>query len=223
MGVGAFGGFDNRSLVGFDLTPLVGQYGQIYSVTLRLTVQSMAHDGTSTLTTEVHAISAANADWVEGVGGINIGGVPGDSTWVERHRGTTPGVNGTPWAGSSGLNTPGTDYDTFVLASQSFTTAPASGTQVDFVFAGSDAELTALIDAWSVSNAGLLLFDPVNHSGTNRMIWYSRQATDSSLRPQLIVEYGDVAAVPEPGSATLALLSLLCGGGTFLGSRRRCQ
>ena len=91
------------SVLRFDVSALNGLYTSIDSITLRLYYfdDTSTGAGTAAVTTNVHAISAANRAWVEG----NSAGAAatGESTWNRRaHSSTT-------WAGSAGLGTAGTD------------------------------------------------------------------------------------------------------------------
>lgn len=192
-----------RSLISFDITTLGPQLTPLTvvdSVTMRLFLD--AFDDASIKTTQVYAVSDANANWVEGT--VNNVAEVGSSVWNQKQ------YTIANWAGSAGLSTagvglatPGIDYDSMLLASQTFTTgtAPASGSPVDFVFAGSSASLKALLDHWlNVANGGLFLRDP--NDGTlpgafDRIRYHSREAGNVLLQPQLIVEFHETA-VPEP-------------------------
>lgn len=81
---------------------------------------------------------------------------------------------------------------------------------IDFVFTGTTAQLTALIDAWLVDNVtnaqanpGLLLLQPgFNVAGPDivRMNFHTRVAADAGDRPKLIVTY---TAIPVPAGLLL--------------------
>ena len=206
----------HRSILSFDVSALSGQYSSIDSVTLRL-VSSFDASSTTTLTTQVYAVTAANQNWVEGVGNCNSNQDPGTTTWNEKQLGSTP------WAGSGGLSTPGVDYDPTLLGSASFTSVPDnlpnSGDVIDIVFTGSSAELTALIDQWLVDNVdlarpnpGLLLFDPdgsLNPTGPiERTLYHSRETATPGFEPQLIVGY-----TPASSGRCDVLLADLTGDG----------
>ncbi len=197
-----------RSILRFDVSALDGLYSSIDSITLRLYYgdDSSTGAGTAEVTTDVHAITAANRAWVEG-----------NSTWNNLAR------NSTPWAGSAGLGTAGTDYDSTVLASSTIdlSNRPAAGTAIDFTFTGTNAALTALIDAWmadnvdnSQANPGLLLRDPspTFDNTRNRFTASSTEDANAALHPQLFVNY---TVIPEPSAA------LLGGIGCLLLLRRR--
>lgn len=185
LSAGTIGSADQVTTISFDVSGLKGRYTSITSMTLRFRQRPVGgndFDSTVDVTNELHAISAVNRDWSEMT-----------STWNARKTGTA-------WAGSAGLGTAGTDYDSTLLASRTFTISnpPVAGEVIDFTFTGSDAELTALIDAWLVDNAdnsrtnpGLLLRDPspTYTASRNRSSFYSRDAVDPALHPRLIVEY----------------------------------
>jgi hypothetical protein len=203
--VGGFAGGDERAIIGFDVSALSGQFSSIEAITLRLTAGADAA-ADNTLTNQVFAISAENRDWTEGhahsCGGGANGTTVGDSTWNERHLGTSPGLNGTPWEGSAGLSTAVADYDDTLLASNAFTAIPDNlpnlGDVIDFTFTGSSTELTNLINAWlddnvtnSQPNPGLILLDPAGPSADHneRVGFLSREVSDADQRPHLIVTY----------------------------------
>ena len=182
------------SVLRFDVSALDGLYSSIDSVTLRLYYHANGGDGTAAVTTNVHAISAANRAWIEGT--HQGAAATGESTWNNLAHSSTP------WAGSAGLGTAGTDYDSTVLATYTlpgpWVDRPAAGTAIDFTFTGSSATLTALINSWMVDNVtnsqdnpGLLLRDPTPTIGNlrNRFTATSTENANAALHPQLIVEY----------------------------------
>ncbi len=192
---------DQRSVLRFDVSALDGLYTSIDSITLRLFYadDSSLNAGTAVVTTDVHAISAANRAWVEGA---STGAAqPGESTWNNLAHPSTS------WAGSAGLGTADTDYDSTVLASSTIdlSNLPADETAFDFTFTGSSAALTALIDAWLVDNVdnsqanpGLLLRDPAPtvDNTRNRFTAHSTEDANAALHPQLIVEYSTTSPPP---------------------------
>lgn len=202
-----------RSILRFDVGALDGLYTSIDSVTLRLYYadDSSTGSGTAMVTTDVHAITAANRAWIEGT---SAGAAQsGESTWNNLAH------SATPWAGTAGLGTAGTDYDSVVLASHTIdlSNRPAPGTAIDFTFTGSSAALTALIDAWMVDNVdnsqanpGLLLRDPTPTVNTkrNRFTASSTEDPNAALHPQLIVEYStststsDFSVIITPNAGT---------------------
>jgi len=217
-----FGGFDanqagrsvsapTRSLMSFNVNALAGQYDVIDSITLRLFLEGF--DDTQTKTPGIYAVNNANAAWVAGT--ANGTAQTGSSTWNHRLSATTP------WNGSAGLgtagasvSTPGADYASPLLSSITFNnlagSPPAPNTPFDFVFTGTQLELTSLIDNWiNVANAGLLLRD-VNEgtlTGTFNRIRFHSNEDAANLRPMLIVSYHMHA--PEPSTLVLGALGLV--------------
>jgi hypothetical protein len=216
-----FGGFDanqaglsvsapTRSLISFNVAALAGQYDVIDSITLRLFFEGF--DDTATKTPGIYAVNNANAGWVAGT--ANNAQQTGSSTWNHR---ISPTTN---WNGSAGLSTPGAsfstpgaDYASTLLSSITFNnlagSPPAANTPFDFVFTGTQLELTSLIDNWlDVANGGLLLRDVNEGSLTgafNRIRFHSNEDL-VNLRPMLIVEFH--LAAPEPSTFVLGLLGM---------------
>jgi hypothetical protein len=181
--VGALVNKDQRSIVGFDVSALNGLYSTIDSITLSLTLRGDVSSA-SELVNQVYAISAANQGWSEAT-----------STWNNAAGGTGG------WAGTAGLGTAVTDYDSTLLASTAFAADSSAGTVIDFTFTGNTVALTALIDTWnSIANPGLLLLDPDGASAGERIKYYSSEDGTSTNRPELTVTY---TAVPEPGTYAL--------------------
>ena len=162
--------------------------------------------GETPFTIEVHEILPANTDWVEGTGVPN--GTAADDSGANWNLKDEP--NGTPWAGSAGMSTAGVDYGVTTLASETFNSVPADQSVIDFVFSGSSAQLTALINGWQTSNAGLVLFheDPSTLTNNKRLFFHSSDNGNVILNPELLIEFTPTP-IPEPSS--LALLGMaLC-------------
>ena len=132
------------------------------------------------------------------------------------------------WAGSTdtpatgGLLSAGTDYEVTMLASYSFTStvAPANGTPIDFIFTGSSAALTNLIDNWMTLNPGILLkhSDASTLGDNSRVRFHSTESATLAWRPELIISYeAPIPPAPEPTSG--ALLGI--GGLVLLGRTGR--
>ena len=184
-----------RTLLRFDLRSFAGRFASIDAVTLRLRI----NQGSFT-TIQAFAVTAANADWVEGDGkisGFDSSDV-GASTWAFKLQGSTI-ETGVPWAGNElamrarGLGTAGIDYATPSLAS--FTISyPISF--VDLAF-----DDVSVVGQWAGGlNPGMLLRFADETAAAD--IFYSSESTYVPSRPTLIVSY---TPVPEPGT-----LSLLC-------------
>ena len=204
--VGAAGGsgtaHEVRSLISFDVSAL-NNYAEITSITMRLHFLESANSSIpASFTILGNAITAANKDWVEGTG-TTVGNDSG-STWRRKSEPTTANwAGGTGTVATGGLTSAGTDYNVTNLFSETFTSLPADGAAVDFVFSGSSTELTALIDSWQTNNAGILLrADNVSSLvSLERMFFHSREAANPLLRPELIVEFS--APIPEPTTSGL--------------------
>jgi len=222
VGTAGGGGTANevRSLVSFDES-LIPAYGSINSVTLRMYFRSTDSfiTGATPFGVQVHAISAANADWVEGTG-TGSGG-PADnigSTWNRKNEvGLINWAGGTGSTLTGGLRTAGVDYQVTNLASYNFNALPADGTPIDFVFSGSSAQLTNLINSWDSANGGFLMFhnNVATLGGNVRVFFYSAENANPLLQPQLLVDYS-LPPAPEPSSIVLLGLGML-----LLAKRRR--
>ena len=185
--------YNGKALIGFDVTSLPVE--NVLSVTLRLYQTDYSTDGSGANNPEVYAVSTANKAWVEGSG--NASYEVGAATWNNRVHDTVP------WAGSAGLNTVGTDYASTMLSTAATSTATI-GTYVDFDFAGTNAQLTSLIDGWRTDNGGLLLSAP---GSTENAGFATKEHATAAFRPQLIVTQGPV--VPEPSSFVLLVAGLV--------------
>ncbi|MFT5129429.1 MAG: hypothetical protein ACI8W8_003051 [Rhodothermales bacterium] len=176
LGTAGGGGVGNetRSLLGIDLSGLPER--AVAGITLRLFVEGGDIVGHTPFAAELHAISAANAAWVEGTG-VEQDSPDDGFTWDSR--------DGTlAWAGSKGLRTPQVDCDEAVLARSIHSVMPAANAAVDFVFSG---DLTALVAGWRASAPSFLLMHPDAASlGNNkRLRFHSREVAE--FAPQLII------------------------------------
>lgn len=207
--VGRTDSADNRSLIRFDVGALPA-YQQIDSITLKLTV-SGGENGMSNRT-EVYEIAADNVGWIEGTGADVGDKDTTGSTYAYRE-----GDSQTPWAGSAGLGSAGTDYIDTLLASATFTGTPTVGEVVSFTFAGDANALTAILDRWTApgGNAGLLLLEGLTQTQQHDRVQYRSREDSAGGGPRLVVDY---APAPAPEPASLALLGL---GGLLMLPRRR--
>ena len=206
-----------RTLISFDVST-IPTYTEINSVTMRLHFREASSAIPASFTILGNAISVANKDWVEGTG-TTVGNDSG-STWNEKNDATAAnwaGGTGTPATG--GLTSAGTDYNVTNLFSETFTSLPADDAAVDFVFSGSSAQLTALIDAWQTDNGGILLRnDNAASLGSNqRMFFHTRDVANPLLHPELIVSF---TAPPIPEPSTFGLLSIALFGLTSIRRRK---
>ena len=168
-------GFDQRAIMRFDVRSLGGISNlEVNSIVLKLfstgfnDPQLSNLDNVTPVHPEVHAITAANRDWVEGPGnGYSF--TPWTCCYEAKVIGADQSHVAVPWAGSPGLTTAGVDYAPTVLATRSLirTDLQTVGAEVDFPFSGSSAQLTGLIGTWladnytlSRDNPGILIFDP---------------------------------------------------------------
>ena len=195
-------GARQNAVLSFDVSALNGLYASIDSITLRLTQWTglgvTGFDSSVDVTNRLYALSTANRGWVEGTGGANGATQAGTSTWNKRLHSSTD------WAGSAGLATAGVDYANTLLASNTYlkATPPVGNETIDFALSG---DLTGLIGSWlednvthSQANPGLLIMDPnpSNASGRNRMVYFSRNASNTGFRPRLIVNYTPLPSTP---------------------------
>jgi hypothetical protein len=219
---GQFGGV-RHAVVRFDISALAGQYNQINSITLNIfpsDVTDVLGPGTNTNTLQVFKVANANSGWTEGV---NVGttALTGESTWNNRNHPSTA------WAGSAGLGTAGTDYDSTALASAAWTSATPvnnSGSPLGggLTFGLNAAARKALIDQWTGAapggNGGVFL-RALNEPGTGGGYYVQMRVRSSefgtvNLRPELVIDY---TPVPEPASMSLIAL----GAAMLLGRRPR--
>jgi hypothetical protein len=170
-----------RPLIRFDLGALSRQYTGVESILLTNLAYAVPADlSTPGGTLAVHRILPANKDWVEGTGGNAV--VAGAPCWDFK------AYNTTVWAGSAGLSTAGTDYESAPLGSTGVPSA--ANFNYGVTLAASDPALRlALVSEWSgpkAGNAGLLL----GIWGTNTTITVgSRENADVAKRPRLEVAY----------------------------------
>ena len=233
-------GFDCRTILRFDVRSLGGLPNlQVQSITLKLFstgfndhTQQSSLDDVAPLHPQIHAITAANRDWVEGPGtGYDF--VPFQSCYVAKRIGADASSVVAPWAGSAGLTTAGVDYSPAILATRSLTRSDLQtpGAEIDFTFTGGQSQLTDLVNTWlsdnyilSRDNPGLVIFDQTaDHS--RRANFYSRQCASPpwpdvatvpiGYAPQLVINY---SSVPEPGAFSLMAIGAIA---TFAYSRRK--
>lgn len=170
------GGTRRRALLRFDLSSIPAG-STITSVQLRL-YMSQGSSGT-----RIHSLHRMSASWGE-AGSFSFGGAGapaqgGDATWVHRF------WPGTPWAA------PGGDYVSAASASQS-----VSG--VAWYTWGSTPGMVADVQAWlaaPTANFGWMLRGEESVTQTSKR-FDSRQSSNPSSKPQLIVIYTPPASNP---------------------------
>lgn len=203
---GATSTSQRHAFIRFDLTSMAGQYGSIESATLRLYRNTSGASTENSNYVQLYRLADANAGWIEGSG---LGGGTGsvaDATWEER--------GSTSWAGSPGASTAGTDYLSTLLASAAY---DISTTYIDLVFSD-----LSFLSAWieGGTNAGFFLRTQDETTVGSRFSASSSEFSDVSKRPQLILQYTDVAVVPLPSAAWMGLV-LLAGLGVAARVRGR--
>jgi hypothetical protein len=212
--MGAKESASTRSLIRFDVASL-GSVPAVNSVTLRL-FQRDANVTNLSLFLVNDLGANPNSNWEEGTDtGSYSNGWWNRTSWSYCNRGISDS-----WDGGAGGGTLGPTVLATVAATPGVVGAP-----VDFVFTGSSAFLTSLLNQWatdavtdwgrgsfappdtnvSTPNAGMLLVG-------NGTTFYSSEYATTSLQPLLIVD-----VVPEP--ATMSLLAL--GGVAALIRRKK--
>jgi hypothetical protein len=175
-----------RSLIRFDVTALSGQVSSIDSVTLRLFVTNIGEldnglDVKGSETVQAFRPTTANSAWIEGSGVSGPFATPdnGMSTFAQRVQGSQN------WAGSAGLGTPGIDYLIVPVASQTFGANTSPGGAFDLVF----TDVSFMSDWAAGSNSGLFLRTQFEASNNAAISFFTRNAANLNVRPELIVSY----------------------------------
>src|SRR5215813_4053745 len=196
----------HRALIEFDVAGQVPAGAVITSVDLTMYIGIVAGSGGAPglgdqipRTMDLHRLTA---DWGEGITGANattIGGTgqgfpanPGDATWNARLFGSAP------WT------TPGGDFVSTISGSL----------KVGSVFGSpqiwsSTTGLVSDVQGWldnPLSNFGWILINEDENGRQTHRAFYSREWSDPSLRPQLMISY--VAPVPVPAAAWLFVSGL---------------
>jgi len=200
--------FGNHATVGpftgllrFDLSNPLLTGATINSVTLTLT--STGNGAGTSVTLDVFQLAAANADWVEGVqNGTNA---VGSSSWNNKI--SSPGVIGattTPWAGTVGARTAGTDYVNTSLAS--FTGNASTFGTGSLGFTSTGTNFNSAVASSAGGSLNLWVGTPSGAAVSDFFRIASRETADTASDPLLTIDY----TIPEPSTYVLA-------GGALLG------
>ncbi|MBC8008832.1 MAG: DNRLRE domain-containing protein [Burkholderiales bacterium] len=196
----------------FDLSSLPTSGITIDSVTL--TLFSTANGSGTSVTLSVFQLAAANANWLEGTSNDTTPGAPGAATWGNLNYNSANPGNPTPWAGSPGARTAGTDYINTSLASFTGNASTIGTGAMAFTSTGSFSS-TVLGSAGGQLNLWIGIPTVVLANDFFRIA--SKETTGTNRDPLLSVNY---TAVPEP-SAFAALAGLGALGLVTLRRRRR--
>lgn len=198
----------HRSIIKFDLSSLAGlTVSGPATLSLFVADTSVGPEGSGQptigpefLNFSIHSITDANAGWSQG-DNVFAAADPGEVTYNNMSHPSSP------WAGSAGLTTSGTDYDTPAVYTGLYDQKPtAEGTAVVISLPAS------LVQHWiDVANAGLRISVDPTGQGAGAAQFYSSEGS-TLLRPLLEVE-----AIPEPASATMLGLA----GIAILARRRK--
>lgn len=186
------GGENARSLISFDLTSVVGT---ITSAQLVLTKSGQSPNGSSYYneTIALYRVSDANKDWEPGTGSYSQQN--GAAVWnykADQLSGTP-----TPWAGTPGLSTVGTDYVATALATAS------SGTTLNTAVTWTFNDVSFLND-WKAnpSNEAGFFLKEINPRINGWDHFYSSDAATVTYRPMLLLTVTPDAPTFSPVSGT---------------------
>ncbi len=180
-------GAEGKGLLRFDLSSEISTLSSVSSISLTFK-ESGNRDSVGSGTINIYRVAAANSAWVEGTS--QGAASTGECTWKNLAHASTP------WAGSVGLGTAGTDYVNILLGSFTFD-GSEDGTYTVDLAAGDAALRLALIQEWSgtqANNAGLL-FDIVGAPVDSGLNLASSEDGTVSFRPELTVDYSQVATI----------------------------
>jgi hypothetical protein len=131
-------------------------------------------------TTSIYSIASGNAAWIEGVGTLAGNALAGEPCYNALEADGAGGVT-TAWAGSAGLSTADTDYESPAIGSAATNRADAVGTEYSF------ALTAARVQGWfgaTNTNYGIM----VHADASSPYFGMSDHAT-ASYRPKLVVDY----------------------------------
>jgi hypothetical protein len=129
-------------------------------------------------TMRVYLVSAANGDWIEGTQNLALA-LAGEPCWNAKEADGSGGVL-VPWAGSAGMQTATTDYDTAYIGQYTGLNAEADGTSHSAILTPS------AVQAWFglATNNGTTV-----RGSTNGCAFYTSDVATASYRPKLVIEY----------------------------------
>lgn len=193
-------GFTRRALLAFDLSA-VPAGATIDSVSLHL------YATVASANAETVSLFRLTSNWGEGTSvasGNGINGAPAsggtDATWQDR------------FSGGQGWSNEGGD---FVATSSASTSVSGAGAAYTWSSAGLVADVQAWVDG-TASNDGWIVIGNESTASTAKG-FASREATDTTQRPELTINY--TVAVPEPATQALALFAVLFLGWNALSQR----
>jgi hypothetical protein len=165
-----------RCLWRFDLESLAG----VTLLAAQMKLYKERADAEGTVNCRIHRVSVANGDWVAGNNDISLADA-GECCWNAKVADGAGGVT-TAWAGSAGLGTVGTDYETEPIAQGTYNFSLGAGTE--YVF---DLD-TDRIAEWlgDASNPGFVGWTP--DSAGDHHTAQSDHGT-AAYRPKLVITY----------------------------------
>lgn len=178
------GGTSDKMLLWWDLSSIPSG-SVVNSATLTLYQAGAAAANAFTLT--AYAIKSGNGGWIEGTKNNATAGT-GEPCWDYKE------YNTVAWAGSAGLSTAGTDYDSSSIGTVNGNRSDANGTAYAITLTGSALE--AMIAG---GNYGILV---VTSSGCGAIA--SAENSTSGYRPKLEIDYTE----PSSGISGTASISL---------------
>lgn len=172
---------NQRCLIEFDASSIPS--GSLCLSARLYLYHSYAPEGGGTVTINVYSIASGNAAWQAGTKDIELAGA-GENCWNALAADGAGGVT-TPWAGSEGLGTSGTDYEATPIGTFQFDGGSAIGTE--YVC---DLDIDRVRGWFGVSNTnyGLIMWP----SGNSGHVAQSGNST-TAYRPKLVIVYSDAA------------------------------
>ncbi len=215
-----------HGLIQFDVAGSVPAGATIDQVRLTLHLADGANNGPEFVDVNLHRLTAS---WGEGLSNAGEGNGTGngiaaqtnDSTWTQRFLNSGPA---TPWSTAGGDFISTSSADGHSVSNPANTIGQLNLPDTDYYFwetigtGGMVDDVQSWLDD-STSNFGWLLRGDESQVRTARR-FHSREASDSSFRPALFIEYtlaSSTPAVPEPTTLWLCAAS----AGLLMWKRRR--